>query len=191
MSKSSLLIILIIVVVGGLFLVLSRQDNFALETAESEATQTMPVPALGGNTEEIVVEEDKMKEEESSASEPAAEHADSEEIGLTTEDGLTKENQPVEGESFNERTVEMIAKQWSFEPSEVRVKLGEKVRFNITNVDVAHGIAIPALGLRETLPAGQKTTVEFTASKQGSFKFVCSVFCGSGHSGMSGTLIVE
>lgn len=89
------------------------------------------------------------------------------------------------------RTVEMVARQWSFEPSEVRVRVGERVRFIVRNVDVAHGIAIPELGVNELLPPGTTRAVEFTASRPGSFPFLCSVYCGVGHGTMRGSLIVE
>ena len=34
-------------------------------------------------------------------------------------------------------------------------------------------------------------TIEFTADKQGTFTVFCSVFCGSGHSGMKGKIIIK
>ncbi len=87
--------------------------------------------------------------------------------------------------------IKMEAKDFAFVPGEVRVKLGQKVRLIVTSTDVPHGIAIPAFNVHADLPVGQAVTVEFTADQKGSFPFFCSVFCGSGHRGMKGTLIVE
>ena len=38
---------------------------------------------------------------------------------------------------------------------------------------------------------GKTTTVEFLADKQGEFTIFCSVFCGSGHPTMKGSLVVK
>ncbi len=87
--------------------------------------------------------------------------------------------------------IEMEASQFRFDPPEIRVKLGDRVRLKIKSVDVAHGISIPAFGVSEVLPPGETKTIEFVANKRGTFDFLCSVYCGIGHSGMRGRLIVE
>ncbi len=87
--------------------------------------------------------------------------------------------------------IKMTANDFTFSPSEVRVKLGQKVRLIVTSADVLHGLAIPAFNVKADLPIGQAVTVQFTADQKGSFPFFCSVFCGSGHRSMKGTLIVE
>jgi len=85
----------------------------------------------------------------------------------------------------------MTAKQWSFEPSEIRVSKGDIVKLKIKSVDVEHGFKLPDFGVDANLQPGQEVTVEFTADKAGTFTFSCNVFCGSGHSEMEGTLIVD
>ncbi len=72
----------------------------------------------------------------------------------------------------------------------ITVKKGEQVRLNITSIDVTHGFSIPDFGVNTSLVPNQTNTVEFTATKTGTFSFFCSIFCGSGHSGMRGTLQV-
>jgi plastocyanin len=89
------------------------------------------------------------------------------------------------------REIQVTAKQFSFTPNPIRVKLGETVRLRLTSVDVAHGFSLPAFGINEVLPPGQTVTVDFQATKKGTFPFACSVFCGSGHAGMTGSLIVD
>ena len=71
------------------------------------------------------------------------------------------------------------------------MRKGERVRLLITSTDVNHGFAIPELDINSELKAGATTTVEFVAAKAGRFPFVCSVYCGSGHSVMKGMLVVE
>ncbi|MBI4434055.1 cupredoxin domain-containing protein [Candidatus Uhrbacteria bacterium] len=89
------------------------------------------------------------------------------------------------------RAFRITARQWAFTPAEIRVGLGDRVVLDIASTDVDHGIAIPEFGMRKELKAGTTTRVEFTASKAGSFSFVCSVFCGQDHRNMRGSLIVE
>lgn len=89
------------------------------------------------------------------------------------------------------KEVKLTAKQFSFSPAEIRVKQGERVRLVVTSEDVSHGVSIPAFNVNLTLEPSKTGTAEFVADKKGSFPFFCNVFCGSGHGGMKGTLIVE
>ena len=85
----------------------------------------------------------------------------------------------------------MTAKQFAFEPSAIEVNKGDRVRLIVTSADVPHGIAIPEYGVNERLDPGKPVTIEFTAEKEGTFTAFCSVFCGSGHSGMKGKIVVK
>ncbi len=85
----------------------------------------------------------------------------------------------------------MTAKQWEFVPARIVVNEGDTVVLTITSEDVDHGFSLPTFGVNATLEAGKAVTVKFVANKKGTFTFSCSVFCGSGHSHMSGTLVVE
>lgn len=85
----------------------------------------------------------------------------------------------------------MTASQWKFEPNTITVNQGDTVRLQIKNIDVTHGFSLPAFGVNKQLDAGKTTTVEFVADKKGTFTFACSVFCGAGHSSMTGKMVVE
>ena len=85
----------------------------------------------------------------------------------------------------------ITAKQYSFEPSIIEVNKGDKVRLIVTSVDIPHGITIKEYGINQRLDVGRPETIEFTADKPGTFTAFCSVFCGSGHSGMKGKLVVN
>lgn len=101
-------------------------------------------------------------------------------------------NAPVNANvAVSARTIKVTAKSWSFDPAEIRVKAGEKIRLEVASVDVTHGLAIPAFDINKPLEPGKTVIVEFTADKKGEFSFFCSVFCGRGHQGMTGKLIVE
>jgi len=85
----------------------------------------------------------------------------------------------------------MIARKWEFEPSEIRVNLGDLVDIHVMSEDVSHGFFLPDFDVNEMLEPGVEVNVEFVADKKGTFTFSCNVPCGRGHGGMRGTLIVE
>ena len=89
------------------------------------------------------------------------------------------------------REVKVEAFKYAFKPDQIVVKKGEKVRLLITATDVEHGFALPDLKINIKLPPHKEQVVEFTPDKAGKFPFHCSVYCGSGHGDMKGTLIVK
>ncbi|HET7839999.1 MAG TPA: cupredoxin domain-containing protein [Terriglobia bacterium] len=95
---------------------------------------------------------------------------------------------PQSGET---REIKMTAKKYQFDPKEITVKQGEKVRLIITATDRDHGFKLDEYGINQKLQKGVPATIEFTADKPGTFTFRCSEFCGLGHPRMKGNLIVE
>lgn len=93
-----------------------------------------------------------------------------------------------------QQTQEIIVKanNWYFEPEEIRVKAGTRVKIILEGVSGAHIFAIPELSVKSAeVKPGETTTVEFNANKKGEFSFKCALLCGEGHSGMLGKFIVE
>jgi cytochrome c oxidase subunit II len=88
-------------------------------------------------------------------------------------------------------TLDMTARKFDFEPSEVHVKQGQVVELRINATDRKHGFELKQFGIRTELPEGQPVTVRFLANERGEFGFRCDVFCGLGHLGMKGRLIVD
>jgi len=88
------------------------------------------------------------------------------------------------------RRIEITAKQFSFEPSEITVKKGEPVVLVIKSADVAHGLRFRELNLNVKVDKGGTAEMPFTPDKTGDFVGHCSVFCGSGHGGMTLTMHV-
>ncbi len=78
-----------------------------------------------------------------------------------------------------------------WQPKDISVGLGERVRLRIEAKDVVHGFAIPDLGIQvdEILP-GHVQEVEFVASKAGRFAFACTRWCSADHWRMRGVLEV-
>lgn len=118
----------------------------------------------------------------------------------------TAQAQPVQ--DANVQVIDMTAKKYVFNPSPIHVKKGTKVQLRITSTDHTHGFKINlypdggdtkgAPGLEFTtpedcwkLPKGQAITIEFVAKTPGHYPFKCCKFCGFGHMGMKGELIVD
>ena len=89
------------------------------------------------------------------------------------------------------RVIKVTAKKFKYDPSVITVNQGDKVRLELTSLDVTHGFAIGEYGIDKRIEPGQTTIAEFTADKSGAFDYKCSVFCGMGHFGMKGTFIVK
>lgn len=89
------------------------------------------------------------------------------------------------------KEVTVTSKGLNFDPKEIRVKLGDKVKVTYKNTMGQHDFVLDEFKVKtKLLSAGTEETVEFVADKKGSYEYYCSV---SGHraAGMKGTLIVE
>jgi heme/copper-type cytochrome/quinol oxidase subunit 2 len=87
--------------------------------------------------------------------------------------------------------ISITAKQFEYIPEVVQVKQGTHVILEIESLDVTHGFKIDQYGINITIPAKTKVSVEFYAREPGTYPFKCSHFCGVGHFGMKGKVIVE
>jgi cytochrome c oxidase subunit II len=85
----------------------------------------------------------------------------------------------------------ITAKRFEFSPAEITVNKGDTVRLKITSSDVNHGFALGAYGINQMIEANKTTVIEFNATEQGTFPFMCNIYCGAGHPGMKGLLIVQ
>ena len=89
------------------------------------------------------------------------------------------------------REIEIVAGRFSFAPDTIEIAEGERVRFVVRSVDVTHEFAIETLGIRHAIPGdGTPVEIEFVAPQPGTYRFECSVFCGTGHNRMAGTLTI-
>jgi len=88
------------------------------------------------------------------------------------------------------RRIPVVARKFVFIPNEITVRQGESVVLEFSAPEVAMGFFAPELGLRALIVPGEVAKVPFTAEKAGRFDFLCDVFCGDGHEGMNGHLVV-
>jgi len=91
-----------------------------------------------------------------------------------------------------EVSMRVLRNQWVWEPAEIHVKAGDKLRLQIFNEDsYDHGFAIDRFGVNKRLFPKRTTLIEFNANVPGQFIFSCSVQCGDGHYDQTGVLFIE
>tara|TARA_Y100000034_G_C6663623_1_gene291043 strand:+ start:75 stop:536 length:462 start_codon:yes stop_codon:yes gene_type:complete len=139
----------------------------------------LSITACTGSVSEEISEEEIEEENTSEIEEEI--------ISETEEDNLEEE---IEEES-NTQEFSIIASEWEFDTSTITVNEGDTVILHLISEDVTHGFSLSDFDISETLSPGDEVTIEFIADKEGSFTFSCSVPCGSGHSSMTGEIIVQ
>lgn len=88
-------------------------------------------------------------------------------------------------------TIEVVARKYAFEPGRIEVTEGDRVRLVVRSADSVHGIQIKRFGINKLLPrGGEPVTIDFTASRAGTFEILCSEYCGDDHDAMKGALVV-
>lgn len=94
------------------------------------------------------------------------------------------------GNPAGQTEIKVIARRYRFEPAQITVRKGSRVRLVVTSVDVDHGLAIREFGIDKRVKKGATEIIEFSPDKEGKFVISCSVFCGDGHPDMTGELLV-
>jgi heme/copper-type cytochrome/quinol oxidase subunit 2 len=90
------------------------------------------------------------------------------------------------------RKITVTAKKYEFNPSRIELKVGEPVEITFESEDTTHGFALKELGIEKvTFKKGEPATVKLTAEKAGTYPFKCAKFCGMGHGGMKGEIVVS
>ena len=90
------------------------------------------------------------------------------------------------------RTIEVVAKRFTFEPSRVEVKEGERIKLVIKSADGVHGVEIKKFKISKLVPrGGEPVEIVFVANAAGEYPILCSEYCGKGHDEMKGTLVVS
>jgi cytochrome c oxidase subunit 2 len=101
-------------------------------------------------------------------------------------------NRPSSAQTAEPRIVEVTARRFAFEPSQIEATVGERLQLVVRSADGVHGVEIKKLRLKKEVPrGGEAVTIDFTATAEGSFPILCSEFCGKGHEDMKGMLIVR
>jgi|HigsolmetaAR203D_1030402.scaffolds.fasta_scaffold00157_47 cytochrome c oxidase subunit 2 len=83
--------------------------------------------------------------------------------------------------------VQIVATNFRFDQPEYVIRKGEPVTFELTNNEGYHEVRIEGLNIR--LKPGEPR--QYVITEAGTYKVVCSIVCGAGHSSMVSRLIVE
>src|SRR5579863_5719782 len=96
--------------------------------------------------------------------------------------------------------VYVVAKQWMWklehaegqrEINELHVPVGRDVKLIMTSQDVIHSFYVPAFRMKQDVLPGRYTVEWFRATKPGVYHLFCAEYCGTQHSGMVGSIIVQ
>lgn len=96
--------------------------------------------------------------------------------------------------------VYVVAKQWMWkvehaegqrEINELHVPVGRDVKLIMTSQDVIHSFFVPAFRMKQDVLPGRYTVAWFHATKAGTYHLFCAEYCGTQHSGMIGSIIVQ
>ena len=90
-----------------------------------------------------------------------------------------------------EKVIAVVARKFVFLPSEIALRRGEPVVLEFTAPEVVMGFFAPDLNLRAVIVPGQVARVRCVPDRVGRFDFLCDIFCGEGHEGMSGRIVVS
>jgi len=90
------------------------------------------------------------------------------------------------------RVIELTAKDFTFEPNVIHIKVGEKIIFKVKSVDVTHGFYIDGYNYSVILPPGKIVDIgPISFNKPGKLKIRCATPCGPLHPFMVADIIVE
>ena len=94
------------------------------------------------------------------------------------------------------REIHIKAYQYYFEPSLVVVNKGERIRLIVESMDVPHGFELHGIDLGgwdldAKIRKGMPAVIEFEATDEGVYEYICSIYCGFGHSQMRGLFVVR
>ena len=111
-------------------------------------------------------------------------------VGVTVVVALIFAVRARSGVAATEQVIHLTAKKFEYSPNQITLKKGQPVVIEIVSLDRKHGFTIPELKVRSDVKPGGQNVVRFTPDKAGTFNFHCDLFCGSGHEGMAGTIVV-
>lgn len=95
----------------------------------------------------------------------------------------------VEGKDWDYEVV-LVASAFNYNPMEIEIPVGSKVKFIATTKDVIHGFQVAGTNINMMLEPGYVSQYVTTVDKVGEYTIVCNEYCGIGHAMMYSTLKV-
>ncbi len=114
---------------------------------------------------------------------------DFEEVPAANAVRIGKDVQPFSNKTFN---ITAVSWHYIIEPSPFVVDEGDVVTLHIKigENETTHGFFLETYAENPIELKPGATTIQFVANAPGTFSFICTVFCGFGHSGMGGQFTV-
>lgn len=124
-----------------------------------------PMPATGDTAHDIPM--------------AGMDHGMAEEMVGHSTDGIPEDDHGAEAPM----DVLMLAERWYYEPSELRLDVGQTYRFRLMASDISHGASVQFGhgGRMIRLRPNTETTFEAAFQQRGSLLVYCTVYCGQGH----------
>lgn len=85
----------------------------------------------------------------------------------------------------------LVAHMWTFDPEDIEIPAGSTVDFYLTSKDIVHGFHINEKGVNMMAVPGTINKITTKFEEEGTYRFVCNEFCGTGHQNMMGKIIVK
>jgi cytochrome c oxidase subunit 2 len=73
----------------------------------------------------------------------------------------------------------------------LHVPLGQDVKLIMTSMDTIHSFYVPAFRIKQDVLPGRYSILWFRATQAGTYHLFCAEYCGTQHSGMIGSVIVQ
>ncbi|MCY0874859.1 MAG: hypothetical protein OWT28_01030 [Firmicutes bacterium] len=88
--------------------------------------------------------------------------------------------------------VQVTAQDWHWTMSNLHLKMGEAVKFEVRSKDGIHGFSIAGTNVSEAVGAAQTPQVIYwTPPAKGTYTLACNVYCGAGHDKMQTNFTVS
>ncbi len=87
-----------------------------------------------------------------------------------------------------DRQIDVTGGQWYWQLSDSNATVGETVVFNVSAIDVTHGLGVydenmRLIGQTQAMP-GYSNALKLTFKKKGQYKLLCLEYCGLAHHAM-------
>lgn len=84
----------------------------------------------------------------------------------------------------------MVASAFMYEPGEIEIPQGSRVRIQVTTPDVMHGFQVTGTNINMMVEPGLISTYEADFNDVGEYLILCNEYCGVGHTDMTSTIKV-
>ncbi len=86
--------------------------------------------------------------------------------------------------------VHIVAKMWTFDPTEIHLPPGSDVDIYLSALDVTHGMYIEHTNVNLMAVPGAVNAASVRFDKEGQYNVICHEYCGAGHHFMMGKFVI-